>query len=106
MSEKQVMERIAAYAQEQGVKLSYTHKLFYLNLLRYAKKHRARTDTGDYYVCLSTRDMSGIFHISFRMVTQSLKILSESGILLRQENKDKAFPREPSITILLKQFFS
>lgn len=103
MGEAQVLSNLTACASKKGFTLTYTHKLFYICLMRYALEHGERTEKG-LRVCLSERDMSKLFSISLRMVTQSLQILSGNGILLRQENN--GFPRKPCYTYLLNEFLS
>lgn len=107
MNEAQVLRKLTAYALEKGFTLTYTHKLFYISLLRYALAHGEYTEKG-LMVCVSERFMSKAFSISLRMVTQSLQILSENGILLRQDNegnKPNGFPKT-SYTYLVGEFYS
>lgn len=100
-----ILQRITSCSNEKDNPLTYTHKLFYLLLLRYALKHGEQQDDGSLRVCISEKYMSETFSIAPRMVTQSLQILSVNGILLRRENEKKGFQRKPSETILLPQFF-
>lgn len=100
-----ILQRITACSNEKSNPLTYTHKLFYLLLLRYALKHGEQQDDGSLRVCVSEKFMSETFSIAPRMITKSLKILSENGILLRRNNKVKGFQRKPSETILLPKFF-
>lgn len=103
MGDAQVLSNLTAYALAHGLHFSYTHKLFYVCLLRYALVYGERTDKG-LRVCISAADMGERFSISLRMVTQSLKVFCESGILLRESNEDKGFMRKPSYTYLVKDF--
>ncbi len=101
----QILQRITSCAIQNEAPLTYTHKLFYLLLFRYAAEHGEQDEDGSLRVCVSEKFMSETFSISPRMVTQSLRILSENGILLRQDNKEKGFHRKPSETILLPSYF-
>jgi hypothetical protein len=99
MGEAQVLAKLTAYALANGYHFTFTHKRFFLSLLEYALSNGEETGDG-LRVCLSEADMSVKFSISLRMVIQSLKVFSESGILLRQENDIKAFPWKPYYTII------
>ena len=102
MNEAQALQNITACAKGKGITL--TQKLFYIHLLRYAEKNGERVDEG-LRVCVSEKEMSRAFSISPRMVTKTLRILSENGIILRQDNPEGGFPRKPSYTTLLSEFY-
>lgn len=102
-TENELIEDLQYAAASKGINLTYTHKLFFLKLLDYAREN------GDYCpegikILMSIEDLSKCLSISSRMVSQSLKIFKDCGIILRCENK-KTFPRSTNVTILKKEYY-
>lgn len=103
MTENEIIERLQSTAVSQGVNLTYTHKVFFLKLLDYAKIHGERCPEG-MQVLMSVSNLSEKLSISPRMVTQSLQVFRKCGIIQRREG-EKTFPRSISTTVLRKEFY-
>jgi len=101
MTDNEIFERLQSTAGDYGIRLTYTHKLFYVRLLAYASEHGEVCPEG-LKVSLSVNEMSTCLSITKRMVEQSLRAFSDSGILLR--NIKKSFPRSCD-TVLKKEFY-
>lgn len=90
-------------AQQKGVKLTLTNKLFYLKLLKYAIDNGESLD--DRYIIEKTeKEMVELFEMPPRTVTQCLQVLTKCGIISRIKGESK-FPRKPSKTAIYKEIF-
>lgn len=76
---------------------------FFLHLLNLAEQteHGANNKL---IVDLSVQELSEALHIPLRTTIQSLNRLTACGALKRTEGK-KTFPRSPTITTVLKEFY-
>lgn len=92
-----IMERLQSRASACGIRLTLTHKVFFLRLVDYAISVNDVVGDG-LRISLSEDDMAATFAISKRMVTQSLRVLCDCGILLRY--KGMVFT-----TVAKKEFF-
>lgn len=92
-----IMERLQSRASACGIRLTLTHKVFFLRLVDYAISVNDVVGDGLRF-SLSEDDMAATFAISKRMVTQSLRVLCDCGILLRY--KGMVFT-----TVAKKEFF-
>lgn len=102
-SENEILARLVKSSNEKGVVLTYTHKLFFLRLLNLAEQTE-RGVNNELTVDLSVQELSEALHIPLRTTIQSLNRLSACGALKRTEGK-KTFPRSPTITTVLKEFY-
>lgn len=93
----EIMERLQSRANACGKRMTLTHKIFFLRLVDYAISLNDVVENG-LRISLSEDDMAATFDISKRMVTQSLRVLSDCGILLRY--KGLVFT-----TVAKKEFF-
>lgn len=98
-----ILIKLNNLARQKGVKLTLTHKLFYLKLVKYA------IDNGEclpdrYIVEKTERELSEHLGISFRMVTQSLQVLTKCGVIGRIKG-ERSFPRTPNKTVIYKAIF-
>lgn len=103
LTDNEIMVLLQKEALTYGVKLTYTQKVFYLRLLMYAMSEGEPCSEG-LKVSLSVNDMSSCLSISKRMVVNSLRVLSDCGILLRYKGEN-TFPRSSDVTVMKKQFF-
>lgn len=78
----EIMERLQSRANDCGKRMTFTHKIFFLRLVDYAISINDAVRDG-LRVSLSEDEMAASFDISKRMVTQSLRVLNDCGILLR-----------------------
>ena len=92
-----IMEHLQSRANDYGIRLTFTHKVFFLRLVDYAISVNDVVEDG-LRISLSEDDMAATFDISKRMVTQSLRVLCDCGILLRY--KGMVFT-----TVVKKDFF-
>lgn len=99
----EIMECLQTTAKDKGIKLTYTHELFFLRLLEYGKTEGVKCPEG-IKVVLSVNEMSERLSISQRMVVSSLRTLSSCGAILRQRDI-KTFPQSKSATILKNIFY-
>lgn len=98
--EEMMLIKLNKIAREKGHKLTYTHKMFYIRLVKFAKENGEERD--DCYVVEKTeRELSEILDISPRMVSQSFKVLSECNVINRIKG-ERSFPRKNSKTIIYK----
>ena len=97
----EIMERLQTKALSCGVWLTYTQKVFFLRLVSYAADKGQPCSEG-LRVSLSVNEMPSFLNISKRMVIQSLRVLSDCGILLRYNGM--TFPRSV-FTIVKKKFY-
>lgn len=81
-TDMEIMERLQSSASACGIRLTFTHKVFFLRLVDYAISVNDVVGDG-LRISLSEDDMAATFAISKRMVTQSLRVLCDCGILLR-----------------------
>ena len=81
-TDMEIMERLQSRASACGIRLTFTHKVFFLRLVDYAISVNDVVGDG-LRISLSEDDMAATFAISKRMVTQSLRVLCDCGILLR-----------------------
>jgi len=95
----EIMERLQLRANDCGKRITFTHKLFFFRLVDYAISENNVAGDG-LRVSLSEDEMASTFDISKRMVTQSLRVLSDCGILLRYRGAKKIFT-----TVAKKEFF-
>ena len=98
-----ILIKLNKVARQKGVKLTLTHKLFYLKLVKYA------VDNGEwlpdrYIIEKPEKELSEILGISFRMVTQSLQVLTKCGVIDRVKG-ERSFPRTPNKTVIYKELF-
>lgn len=103
ITENDIIEKLQSTAINKGVNLTYTHKLFFLKLLDYAKEHGESCPEG-MQILVSVSNLSKKLSISPRMVTQSLQVFRECGIIQRRAG-EKTFPRSISTTVLKKEFY-
>lgn len=92
-----IMERLQSRANDCGKRMTLTHKIFFLRLVDYAISVNDVVGDG-LRISLSEAEMAASFGISKRMVTQSLRVLCDCGILLRY--KGLVFT-----TVTKKEFF-
>lgn len=97
----EIMERLQKKALSNGVRLTYTQKIFFLRLVSYTADKGEPCPEG-LRISLSVDEMTSFLNISKRMVIQSLRILSDCGILLRYNGM--TFPRS-ILTIIKKEFY-
>lgn len=97
----EIMERLQTKALSYGVRLTYTQKIFFLRLVVFAADKGEPCPEG-LCVSLSVNEMASFLDISKRMVIQSLRILSDCGILLRYNGM--TFPRSV-LTIIRIEFY-
>lgn len=96
-----ILIRLNKIAMQHGVKLTITHKMFYLKLVKYAIENGQCLD--DMYIIEKTeKELSKILEISSRMVTQSLQVLIKCGVIDRIKDENN-FPRKASKTIIYKE---
>lgn len=103
LTDNEIMERLQGEALGKGIKLTYTQKLFFVRLLRYGLEQGNVCPDG-ISVSLSVNDMTHQLSISKRMVIQSLRVLSDCGILLRYKG-EKSFPRGADTTVIKSEFY-
>lgn len=103
LTDNTIMLRLQSTAVSRGIKITYTQKLFYIRLLVYASKHGESCPEG-FKISMSVDELSDCLSISKRMVIQSLRVLSDCGILLRYKG-ERSFPRSADVTILKKEFY-
>lgn len=101
----EIMERLQAKALSCGTHLTYTQKLFFLRLLSYADSQDNSLCPDGLCVSLSVNEMVSTLNVTKRMVIQSLRILSDCGILLRYKGATNTFPPVASITVLKREFY-
>lgn len=97
----EIMERLQTKALSYGVRLTYTQKLFFLRMVAYAADN-GKTCPEGLRISLSVNEMASVLDISKRMVIQSLRVLSDCGILLRYNGM--TYPRSV-FTIIKKEFY-
>lgn len=102
-TDNEIIETIQAAAGEKGINLTYTHKLFFVKLLTYACKYGQNCPEG-IMVIMPIKDLAEHLSISSRMVSQSLKVLCDCGIIMRYMG-EKSFPRGISRTIIKKEYY-
>lgn len=102
LTDNEIFERLQSTAGDCNIRLTYTHKLFYIRLLEYAITHGASCLEG-LKISLSVNEMSSCLSISKRMVIQSLRVFSDCGILLRYRRN--TFPANACVTILKQEFY-
>lgn len=101
----EIMERLQSKAASCGTHLTYTQMLFFLRLVTYADSQEDSICPEGLCVSLSVNELVSTLHVTKRMVSQSLRILSDCGILLRHKGEKNSFPPVPSTTILRKEFY-
>lgn len=102
-TDNEIIETLQAAAAKKGVKLTYTHKLFFVKLLTYACKYGQNCPEG-IMVLMPIDDLAAYLSISTRMVSQSLKVLRDCDIIIRCRG-EKKFPRGISRTIIKKEYY-
>lgn len=95
-----ILIKLNKIAQQKEVKLTLTHKIFFLKLLKYAIENGDEL-VGGYSITKTERELSEILGISFRMVTQSIQVLLKCEVIGRIPG-EKKFPRSPIKTIVYK----
>lgn len=110
LTDNEIFERLQSTAGKCGIRLTYTHKLFYLRLLEYASMYGSVRPEG-LEISLSVNEMSSCLSITKRMVIQSLRAFVDCGVLLRYSslssamtNKQNTFPAK-CVTILKREFY-
>lgn len=103
LTDNEIMERLQSVAMGCGIKLTYTHKVFFVRLLVYASGYGETCPEG-IRISLSVNELSECLSISKRMVIQSLRVFSDCGILLRYKGEN-TFPRSADVTVLKKEFY-
>ena len=102
-TENEILSRLTKAAKGKGVVVTYAHKLFFLRLLDLAERTGNKTDNG-LSVVLSVQELSEALQIPLRTTIQSLNRLTACGALLRTEG-EKTFPRSPTITTIINNFY-
>lgn len=102
-TENEILSRLTKESNKKGVVLTYTHKLFFLRLLKYAGVAGESLDDG-FSLSLSVKELSEVLEIPFRTTVQCLNRLSACGAIQRTE-AIKTFPRSPSKTLVCKNFY-
>ena len=102
-SESQILRRLTAAANEKGVTLTYTHKVFYLRLLSFASR-TGRESADGVVVSLSVQQLADALQVPLKTTTQSLNRLTACGGVLRTKG-EKTFPRSPAETTIVKSFY-
>lgn len=102
-TENEIIGLLQAAANEKGINLTYTHKLFFIKLLGYAQKYGEHCPEG-IMVRVSGQDLAKYLSISRRMVAQSLNAFVSCDVILRREG-EKTFPRSTNATIIRKEYY-
>ncbi|BAL01905.1 hypothetical protein OBV_p-00500 (plasmid) [Oscillibacter valericigenes Sjm18-20] len=98
-----ILSRLTSAAKEHNVVLTFTHKKFFLRLLNVADSNGYDAD-GNLFVEASVQELSKLLNIPARTTMQSITRLVECGALRRIAGV-KTFPRSPTETVILKQFY-
>lgn len=96
VTESEIIERLNDIALGKKIKLTYTNKLFFLNLLEIANIYGFKTQDG-LEIELSNNQLAACMNISPSIVSQSIRKLKKCGVIIRKTGR-KSF--SPYITII------
>jgi len=90
-SEAEILIRLNEAANNAGVILTYTHKLFFMRLLKYT------IDNGceNYTVTFSLTNLSKTLNMPTRTLVQCLSRLTACGAIIREPASELFFPNKP-----------
>ena len=103
-TEEIILINLNKIAQQKEINLTYTHKAFFIRLLKYAMENGVESDEG-YTIDKTGKELAKLLDTSFRMVTQSIQVLTKIGVIERIKG-EKTFPRTSTKTIVYKSIFS
>lgn len=101
VAESEIFLRLTQAARETNVGLTYTNKVFFLRLLKLAKRSGEENEAG-ISVALSVQKMASIIDMPAQTIMQSLNRLADCGAVIRVNGGSR---RIAAKTILARRFF-
>lgn len=95
-----IMAKIQAIANENGVKLSYTNKMVYLKMIEYAENNSIVDYSVWTRIEVTTVSLSEICQVSKTIITETLHKLEKCGII-----KYKRRHPNSSVLTLYKKYY-